>query len=91
MEESFEKLSGVKEISGYSGGSTTNPTYNDVTFGDTVTWSRRNCIRQNNFLWRTFKKILVKFDPFDSFGQFCDKGYSYNRLHFIKINLRKFN
>ena len=36
MEESFEKLHGVKEvISGYSGGTTTNPTYKEVTFGDT--------------------------------------------------------
>ena len=32
MEESFEKLDGVKEvISGYSGGTTSNPTYKEVT------------------------------------------------------------
>ncbi len=36
MEESFEKLKGVKEvISGYSGGITANPTYREVTYGDT--------------------------------------------------------
>ena len=36
MEESFEKLYGVKEvISGYSGGTTTNPTYKEVIFGNT--------------------------------------------------------
>ncbi len=36
MEESFEKKDGVLEvISGYSGGTTKNPTYNEVTYGDT--------------------------------------------------------
>ena len=36
MEESFEKLSGVEEvISGYSGGKTENPTYKEVTYGNT--------------------------------------------------------
>jgi len=34
MEESFEKLTGVeKVISGYSGGKTENPTYEEVTYG----------------------------------------------------------
>ena len=36
MEESFEKAEGVLEvISGYSGGTTKNPTYKEVTFGNT--------------------------------------------------------
>ena len=36
MEESFEKLSGVeKVISGYSGGTTDNPTYEEVCSGNT--------------------------------------------------------
>ena len=36
MEESFEKLNGVEEvISGYSGGITKNPTYKEVTYGNT--------------------------------------------------------
>ena len=36
MEESFEKLTGVeKVISGYSGGKTENPTYEEVTYGNT--------------------------------------------------------
>ena len=36
MEESFEKLNGVDEvISGYSGGVTENPTYKEVTYGNT--------------------------------------------------------
>ena len=36
MEESFEKKEGVIEVvSGYSGGTTTNPTYKEVTYGNT--------------------------------------------------------
>ena len=36
MEESFEKKEGVIEvISGYSGGNTKNPTYEEVTYGNT--------------------------------------------------------
>ena len=36
MEESFEKKEGVLEvISGYSGGTTKNPTYKEVTYGKT--------------------------------------------------------
>ena len=36
MEESFEKKEGVIEvISGYSGGTTKNPTYEEVTYGKT--------------------------------------------------------
>ena len=36
MEESFEKVDGVLEvISGYSGGITKNPTYKEVTYGNT--------------------------------------------------------
>ena len=36
MEESFEKKEGVIEVvSGYSGGTTKNPTYEEVTYGKT--------------------------------------------------------
>ena len=36
MEESFDKAEGVKDvISGYSGGTTKNPTYKEVTYGNT--------------------------------------------------------
>ena len=36
MEDSFEKINGVKEvISGYSGGKLINPTYKEVTYNNT--------------------------------------------------------
>ena len=79
MEESFEKLSGVEEvISGYSGGKTENPTYKEVTYGNTGHFEVIEVIYDKNLI--SFEKLLENFwkniDPFDSFGQFCDKGYS---------------
>ena len=85
MEESFEKLHGVKEvISGYSGGTTSNPTYNEVTFGDTGHFEVVEIIYDENII--SYEELLENFwiniDPFDAFGQFCDKGYSYRSVAF---------
>ncbi len=92
MEESFEKLSGVKEvISGYSGGSTTNPTYNDVTFGDTGHFEVVEIVYDKKII--SYEELLKNFwlniDPFDSFGQFCDKGYSYRSVAFFQNKFEK--
>ena len=86
MEESFEKLSGVEEvISGYSGGKTKNPTYKEVTYGNTGHFEVIEVIYDKNLI--SFEKLLENFwkniDPFDSFGQFCDKGYSYRSVAFF--------
>ena len=60
MEESFEKLDGVKEvISGYSGGTTSNPTYKEVEqvaekwkpYRSAATW----------YLWRSIDPIPVSY------------------------------
>ena len=92
MEESFEKLEGVKEvISGYSGGTTSNPTYKEVTFGNTGHFEvveiiyNKNIISYNELL----KNFWINIDPFDSFGQFCDKGYSYRSVAFYQSPYEK--
>ena len=92
MEESFEKLEGVKEvISGYSGGTTSNPTYKEVTFGDTGHFEvveiiyNKNIISYNELL----KNFWINIDPFDAFGQFCDKGYSYRSVAFYQSPYEK--
>jgi len=87
MEESFEKLSGVKEvISGYSGGVTENPTYKEVTYGNTGHFEVVEVIYDKKII--SYKKLLENFwiniDPFDSYGQFCDKGYSYRSVAFYQ-------
>jgi len=61
MEESFERLEGVKEvISGYSGGITENPTYREVTYGDTGHFEVVEIIydEEKNFLRKIIKKFL---------------------------------
>ena len=93
MEESFEKLNGVKEvISGYSGGTTSNPTYNEVTFGDTGHFEVVEIIYDENII--SYEELLENFwiniDPFDAFGQFCDKGYSYRSVAFYQ-NIKEKN
>ena len=92
MEESFEKLKGVKEvISGYSGGTTTNPTYEEVTYGDTGHFEVVEIIYDKKII--SYKKLLDNFwiniDPFDAVGQFCDKGYSYRSVAFYQNQKEK--
>ena len=87
MEESFEKLEGVKEvISGYSGGTTSNPSYKEVTFGDTGHFEVVEIIYNNNIISynELLKNFWINIDPFDAFGQFCDKGYSYRSVAFYQ-------
>ena len=87
VEESFEKLKGVEEvISGYSGGITENPTYKEVTYGNTGHFEVVEIIYDKEII--SFKELLENFwvniDPFDAFGQFCDKGYSYRSVAFYQ-------
>ena len=92
MEESFDKVDGViKSISGYSGGKMKNPTYQDVIYKDTghveaieITYDPKQI---------SYEKLLAIFwkniDPFDKYGQFCDKGKSYRSVIFFKNNKQK--
>ncbi len=87
MEESFEKLNGVKEvISGYSGGTTENPTYKEVTYSNTGHFETIEIIYDKNLI--NYKELLdhfwINIDPFDAIGQFCDKGYSYRSVAFYQ-------
>ena len=92
MEEAFEKVNGVIEvISGYSGGTTSNPSYKEVTYGNTGHFEVVEIIYDKSII--NFEKLLGIFwkniDPFDSQGQFCDKGYSYRSVAFYKNNNQK--
>jgi len=92
VEESFEKLKGVEEvISGYSGGITENPTYKEVTYGKTGHFEVVEIIYDKKVI--SFKELLENFwvniDPFDAYGQFCDKGYSYRSVAFYQNDEEK--
>ena len=83
MEKDFETLEGVTDVvSGFTGGSAANPTYNgdhsghyeavEITF-DPTTLSYEDIL---NHFW-------INIDPFDARGQFCDKGPSYLSAIFV--------
>ena len=97
VEEVYEKLEGVDSvISGYSGGHVENPTYREVVKGNTGHIEAVEIVYDSEIvsLDTLVKSFFLNIDPFDSNGQFCDKGYSYksaifsNDQEFInKVNL----
>ena len=76
----FRELEGVENvISGYSGGTEENPTYEDVKYQRT---GHRETIRIDYDPEQvTYSDLLDIFlngvDPFDEGGQFIDRGHSY--------------
>ena len=92
MEEFFEKVKGVEDvISGYSGGNLENPTYKEVTYENTGHFEAIKIIYDEDII--NYKALLnlywLNIDPFDSAGQFCDKGPSYKSVAFYKTQIEK--
>ncbi|MDH5179230.1 MAG: peptide-methionine (S)-S-oxide reductase MsrA [Gammaproteobacteria bacterium] len=83
MESDFEKLPGVSHVvSGFTGGSRPNPTYNGDHTGhyEAVEVSYDpDKVSYQQLLDHFWKNI----DPFDAYGQFCDKGHSYLSAIFV--------
>ena len=83
MEADFEKLDGVTDvISGFTGGSHPDPTYNGAHTGhyEAVEISYDPEVVDFQGLLDHF---WVNIDPFDDKGQFCDKGHSYLAAIFV--------
>ena len=80
MEPPFDKLDGVTAtVSGYTGGTKLNPTYEEVSSGGT---GHYEAVRIEYDPGRvTYERLLEVFwrntDPLDDHGQFCDKGQQY--------------
>ena len=86
MEPPFEKLDGVTAvISGYTGGTTENPTYEEVTRGGTGHIEAVQ-VHYDPLLIR-YETLLQVFwrqiDPTDDGGQFVDRGESYTTAIFV--------
>jgi peptide-methionine (S)-S-oxide reductase len=80
VEEALDKVSGVvATTSGYTGGTLANPTYEQVSAGDTGHYEVVKVDYDPAKV--TYEELLNAFwknvDPFDANGQFCDKGQSY--------------
>jgi len=89
MEADYEKLEGVTDvISGFTGGTLKNPTYNGNHKGHyeavEITYDPDKI---------SYKELLdyfwVNIDPFDDKGQFCDKGPSYLTAIFVANETEK--
>jgi peptide-methionine (S)-S-oxide reductase len=85
MESDFEKLEGkgvIDVVSGFTGGTLKNPTYNGDHTGHyesvEVTYDPAKISYQEllDYYW-------VHIDPFDGKGQFCDKGHAYLSAIFV--------
>ena len=80
MEPPYDKIPGVMEtLSGYGGGSTANPTYEQVSAGGTGHAEALKVIYDPaqvsyDTLLETYWRNI---DPFDGGGQFCDRGTPY--------------
>ncbi|OWV32271.1 peptide-methionine (S)-S-oxide reductase [Pacificimonas flava] len=84
-EADFEKVEGVSEaVSGYAGGTTENPTYEQVSAGGTGHYEAVRVSYDPDVVG--YGELLDIFwknvDPFDPAGQFCDKGESYRAAIF---------
>ena len=86
VESDFEGVDGVKSVvSGYTGGSTANPTYKQVTKGgsghyEAVVITYEDSIISYDQLMHMFFRSV---DPTDAGGQFCDRGESYRTAVFV--------
>ena len=92
LESDFEKVDGVIDvISGYTGGHQENPTYEQVSSGETghveaiqVLYDPAKITYQDllNIFWR-------RVDPTDPGGQFADRGPQYRTIIFYHDNEQK--
>ncbi|WP_171208448.1 MULTISPECIES: peptide-methionine (S)-S-oxide reductase MsrA [unclassified Ruegeria] len=86
VESDFESVPGVIEaVSGFTGGSAANPTYDQVSKGGTghyeavqITFDPARVSRET-LLNMFFRSV----DPTDAGGQFCDRGDSYRTAIFV--------
>ncbi|HHT9126627.1 MAG TPA: peptide-methionine (R)-S-oxide reductase MsrB [Candidatus Brocadiia bacterium] len=92
MEPPFEKLEGIKEVvSGYTGGETKDPTYEEVSSGATGHLEAVQITYDPTII--TYAKLLDVFwkqiDPTDDGGQFVDRGTSYHTAIFYHSEEQK--
>lgn len=92
MEGPFDKLDGViSTTSGYTGGHTENPTYEETSSGKTGHYEAVEI--EYDPAKVSYQKLLDVYwknvDPFDARGQFCDKGPQYRAAIFTRNDEEK--
>ena len=83
MEADFEKIPGIIEVvSGYTGGTSTNPNYNNYGKSGHIEAVRIE-YEPSVINYRQLLNIFwVNIDPTDKEGQFCDRGHEYSSAVF---------
>ncbi len=87
VESNFDKVPGVTEtISGFTGGTLKNPTYEDVTAGGTGHYEAVKVTFDPSKVSyaELVRHFLRSIDVTDAGGQFCDRGDSYRSAIFAK-------
>jgi peptide-methionine (S)-S-oxide reductase len=92
IEHDLEVLDGVKEVvSGYTGGHVENPTYQQVSAGQTGHFEAVKVTYDPQVI--SYQTLLDNFwfnvDPLDAAGQFCDKGDQYRSAIFYQNEEQK--
>jgi peptide-methionine (S)-S-oxide reductase len=86
MESEFEKVPGVvKVVSGYTGGTLKNPTYEEVSSGGTGHFESVQVTYDPGKV--SYAKLVEIYweniDPLTANGQFCDRGEQYRSAIFV--------
>jgi len=92
VERDFDKVKGVLDTtSGYTGGHTPNPTYDDVTTDETGHVEAVRVTYDPTVV--TYAALLAVYwhnvDPIDGRGQFCDRGSAYRPVIFYHDDEQK--
>jgi peptide-methionine (S)-S-oxide reductase len=85
-ESDFDKIPGVvSTTSGYVGGRTANPTYEQVSTGDTGHIEAVRVVYDPaRVSYDTLSQLFFRtIDPTDEGGSFCDRGYQYRSAVFV--------
>lgn len=86
MEAEFEKVPGVVTVvSGYTGGTLKNPTYEEVSSGSTGHFESVEITYDPGKV--SYEKLVEIYweniDPLTAYGQFCDHGEQYRSAIFV--------
>lgn len=92
MEKAFDAVPGVvTTTSGFAGGTMANPSYEDVSYGDTGHAESVRVVFDPDIV--TYDKLLYVYwrniDPLTHDAQFCDSGHQYRTVIFYLDDAQK--
>ena len=84
IESDFEQVEGVTDVvSGYTGGSSDNPTYKNHVKAGHLEAVRITYDTEKTSYGKLLETYWRTVDPTDAGGQFCDRGHAYTTAVFV--------